>query len=108
MTKEAKVVYTIQNEHGDEGFIQKFKDGCEIDEIIGWNNNRGALDKEFLYMYCVITKTEYDAIKALHEAFDENNYSELFDANQMLIQYVLEKNRHRILTMEDIHETEAV
>lgn len=104
MTK-AKVVYTIQNEHGDEGFIQKFVDGCEIDEIIGWGGCHGELDPQYNYLHCVISEEEYNAIKCLHELLDDSNYTEIYDLLEMTINNTLKRNRNKILTNEDIRET---
>lgn len=103
--EKSKVVYTIQNEHGDEGFIQYFKNGCEYDEIIGWGGSRGEHDPQWNYLYCVISEEEYNAIKCLHELLDEENYTEIYDLLEMTINNTLKKNRNKILTNEDIHET---
>lgn len=77
--------YTIQNEKGDLGFIQRIEYGLEYDDV---NEYSIEFNTEYAHCYNVISKHEYDVMLSLINAItiesvrqDEmyQKYSDMYD-----------------------------
>jgi hypothetical protein len=84
------MIYTIQDENGERGWIQKIDNGIEIDEIQGGS---GEIDPQFNHHHIVISKEEYYAIKWLLEMSHASQEDISFHALNLLIEATIEKNR---------------
>lgn len=91
---ENKIVYTIQNEHGDKGWIQYIDENCRAyDEVSG---NSHDVNPDYFHSYLVISKEEYDIIKNLHMLWEETNIQEYFDMIETMIDLTIEKNKKNL------------
>lgn len=86
------MIYTIQNEKGDEGFIQKIDGEKVIDEVMG-----GTFILNNVDYYFVISKEEYEAIKSYHDLINEHGLEEDMESCQQYIQIVLKRNKNNLL-----------
>lgn len=97
--------YTIQNEKGDTGFIQRIEYGREYDDV---NEYSTEFNVEYAHCYNVISKYEYDLMLALINAVTIESvrqdgmikqYNEMYDdlmghllqSSKPLIEYLFSK-----------------
>ena len=82
--RSENVIYTIQNEHGDEGFIQyiDLDDGLEYHEV---TEGADPYLPEYAHCYNVISKKQHDDILELHREWAEHEKDETWDKLRALI-----------------------